>query len=141
MIAVGNRRRIAPDVPGQFVGQHRTQERRVHQPATEFLGDDRHLDAGGAVGAQRPPARRRNLLVQPRDSLAVLERLNRSGSKVVGQFGGGVAQLLLFSRQTDIHTSPSALGAAPCPKAAEEYRTRTPRGSAVCTTPAAPPPG
>ena len=75
---------------GQIVGQHRTEKRRVDQSASEFLGDDGHFDAGGAVGAQRPPARRLNLLVQTRNSTLVVEILNRSWSEVVGQLGGGV---------------------------------------------------
>jgi len=83
--------RISVEVAGQIIGQHRTQKRGVDESAPEFLGDNGHFDAGGAVRAQRPPTRRLNLLVQPGNSTLVIEILNRSWSEVVGQFGGGIA--------------------------------------------------
>jgi hypothetical protein len=81
---------VGTDVPGQIVGQHRTEKRRVDQPAPEFLSDDGYFDARGPVGAQRSPACHLNLLVQTRNSIIVGEILNRSGSEIVGQLGGCV---------------------------------------------------
>ena len=97
---------VVADVPGQVVGQHRTEERGVDQSAAELLGDDGHFDAGGAVGAQRSPAGRLDLLVETGDSLVVGEVVHRARSEVVGELRGCVSQLLLFSCQTYIHSAP-----------------------------------
>jgi len=78
-------------VPGQIVGENRPEKRSVNQAAPEFLSDNRHLDARGAIGTQRSPARCLDLPVQPRNATFIVEILNRTGSKIVGQLCGGVA--------------------------------------------------
>ena len=124
----------------QVVGEHRAEERDVDQAAPELLGDDGHLDAGGAVGPQRSPARRSICL----SSRAIRSSSSRSctdpGPRSSASLAAASRSCRCSAGQTYIHSAPSALGAAPFPKAAEVFRRRTRPGSAVCRTPAAPRP-
>ena len=47
-----------------------------------------------------------DLLVQTGDSILVGQVVYRCRTEIVGQLGGGVTQLLLFSCQTYIHSAP-----------------------------------
>jgi hypothetical protein len=97
---------VARGTAQQIVGEHRPEEGDVDQPAPEFLGDEGDFHRGGAVGPQRSPAGRGDRLVQPCDAVRVVQVVDGAGPEITGQPGGRVAQFLLLSRETRVHSSP-----------------------------------
>src|SRR6202171_3202070 len=94
---------LATEPTPQVVGEHRSEEWHVDQAPRELLRDDGHLDPRCAVGPQRAKSRGVDRLLQPAYPIRVVEICDRSGPEIVGQLGRRLAQLLLFTGQTDVH--------------------------------------
>lgn len=77
----------------QIIGENRPQERDVHQPPREFLGHDRHLHPGGAVGTQFPKARAHHRFLQPGAAPGVREIRYRTRPELVGPHTAGDAYI------------------------------------------------
>ena len=82
----------------QGIGQDPPEERDVHCPPGQFLGDEGDLNSAGAVGAQRAPAGRRDGLLQPRLALGVGQVKHRVRPEIVGEPRRRLAKLGLLSR-------------------------------------------
>ena len=90
-------------------------ERGVGNGASEFLGDERHLDGRRhrrtvARGAPKlAPGGADDRRVELRSPLGVLQGVDRARAEPIGQVRGGVAQCHLLGRKTDIHQIRAAI--------------------------------